>query len=67
MSTGLVICSNCHRVVHQTDDGWFHCGVAAHDVTPRCEGAHAVYPARREDISGRVCESDGPAPSRAEE
>lgn len=63
MSTGFVICSVCHREVHQTGDrairnGWIHC----EDGAAICEDAHAQYPATRADIKGAFCGCDGPPP-----
>jgi hypothetical protein len=66
MSTGLVICSVCHKEVHQ--DGpqhtWRHCS-RFHDWTPICEGGHPIYPVVRQDIVGLFCQADGFAPPPA--
>jgi hypothetical protein len=73
MSSGLVMCSACHREVHQ--DGlrdaqgrgtWRHCS-RFHGWTPICEGAHAMYPETRLAISGLYCQADGLAPPAAGE
>lgn len=59
MSAGLVMCSACHREVHQRmfTHEWYHC----EDGTPRCKGATSVY-ATREQIVGRACFADDPDP-----
>ena len=56
MSTGIVICSECKREVHQDGENqtWRHCG----DKTPRCEGAKSVYPKSRDEIEGKYCGVD---------
>lgn len=59
MSTGLVICSNCRREVHQDGDkgvenGWRHC----EDKTPICAVAHAAYPEAGETPRGEWCGRD---------
>ncbi len=65
MSTGLVICSVCHKEVHQ--DGlrdssgkteWRHCS-RFHGWTPICANAHAIYPRHRAEIVGMFCQADG--------
>lgn len=61
MSTGLVICSGCHREVHQgatRSDGarWYHC----EDRSAMCRGATAIYPRTRQDIKGNYCGADEP-------
>ena len=43
MSTGLVVCSICHREVHQ--DGPEHSWTHFNDQSPRCEGAEILYAA----------------------
>lgn len=56
MSTGLVVCSICHREIHQDgpDHSWRHC----EDKTPRCEGASIEYPKTRGEIVGSWCGAD---------
>lgn len=69
MSSGLVICSTCGKEVHQ--DGpkhtWRHCS-RFHGWTPICDKAGAIYPQRREEITGMCCQADGlmpPSPAGA--
>lgn len=56
MSTGLVICSSCCRVVHQDgpNSSWQHC----EDGTRICVGARARYPLSPDEVKGPVCEAD---------
>ena len=61
MSTGLVICSECKREVHQDGphlldepDTWRHC----EDKSPRCKGADSTYPQDRSEIVGKFCGMD---------
>lgn len=56
MSSGMVICSECLREVHQDGPNhtWTHC----EDKTPRCEGAMSVYPLMGH-IKGKWCGRDG--------
>lgn len=72
MSTGLVVCSECKREVHQngprnhgarcrcpTDAGWCpSTWLHCDDQTPRCAGASAVFPAQRNEIVGAYCGLD---------
>jgi hypothetical protein len=68
MSTGIVICSTCHREVHQDGDrdlrnGWLHC----ENGLPICIGASAVYPDSVGDIAGRWCGRDAATPTGSSE
>lgn len=56
MSYGIVICSVCHREVHQDGlcQSWTHC----EDKSPRCEGANSIYPSSPADIKGEWCGKD---------
>ena len=62
MSTGFVVCSECHREVHQDWSGgprdWYHC----EDETPRCDGATSEYPRGPDDVRGSWCGMDGAPP-----
>lgn len=63
MSWGTVICSICHREVHQTGPldqltkrhGWQHC----EDKSAMCDGAQAVYPKSVSEVQGKWCGADG--------
>lgn len=57
MSTGLVICDQCRREVHQDGpaSSWQHC----EDQSPICVGASRRYPQTPEDIVGKYCGRDG--------
>jgi len=56
MSTGIVVCSQCKREIHQGFDmGWFHC----EGQTARCQGASSIYPASTHEIIGKWCGIDG--------
>ena len=74
MSTGLVICSVCHKEVHQdgprdkaTGNGtWRHCS-RFHSWTPICDKGKAIYPDTREQIRGLFCQADGLAPASIRE
>lgn len=61
MSSGLAICSVCHREIHQGVVGigwpehrWWHCN----DRSAICEGARAEYPRNYGDIVGAFCGMD---------
>lgn len=71
MSTGMVICSQCGREVHQNGprdvrNGWRHCRQSG-EQTGLCNGAIAVYPKRAEDVKGWACQMDGPLPASGAE
>lgn len=57
MSYGIVICSKCHREVHQDgpEHSWRHC----EDKTPRCNDADSIYPDSSTNIVGKFCARDG--------
>ena len=60
MSYGIVMCSICHREVHQdgprdNGNGWRHC----EDRSIICTGGQASYPESVEQIKGKWCGRDG--------
>lgn len=56
MSSGIVICSECRREVHQYGPKtWEHC----EDRSQACDGATPVFPASTEEIAGKWCGRDG--------
>jgi hypothetical protein len=76
MSSGLVICNNCRREVHQDGDpnqayGWRHCN----DKTPACGFADGAalgsnfirYPTSTSEIVGPYCGRDVDPSEREEQ
>lgn len=59
MSYGVVVCSHCHREVHQARDReqrlyWYHC----QDRTRLCQDAQAAHAKSKSLIVGPACMAD---------
>ena len=55
MSTGIIICSICHRELHQQSDrSWYHC----EDATPECKPGQHEYAGKLSRIKGKWCGAD---------